>query len=239
MIRIRCPKCEALLRIDSSRLGTIVDCPRCHFRFQIAPAPASPAPSSSATRASNPSPRGNDETDGSTAIRERRNPSAIRKGEVRGPETLRRERFSEDRDEVDDEDEELERRRRRKKKKKKRRRSGGFAIDNFNMLLLAVAGVWLVFLLLAFVAPAFALVLNFVGSLVMLASVIWFLIVAFQDSATAGICSFLCGIYLIFFLITHWEEEKRPFFAWLIGLGMALSAFFVLPAEIAGPQPRR
>jgi hypothetical protein len=53
---------------------------------------------------------------------------------------------------------------------------------------------------------------------------LWFLAVAFQESPVAGLLCLLVPFYSLFYLVTHFEETKRPFFVQLAGLGMVLAA---------------
>jgi hypothetical protein len=164
------------------------------------------------------------------AIQERPKPP-VRRRSVDSDQISARPRRPVEEIEEFDEEEEVERPRRKKKKKRRRRRSSGLALDNFGIILIALAGTWVIFLMLAFLSPNFAVILGILGYLVMLVGGIWFLYVAFQESAAAGIFCFICGWYALYFLVTHWDEEKCPFFVQLIGLGMVLSSLFLLPAD--------
>lgn len=53
---------------------------------------------------------------------------------------------------------------------------------------------------------------------------IWFLIVAFKESALWGIGCFLLAPVSIVFLIKYWQDSKNPFFVQLAGLGLVLIA---------------
>jgi hypothetical protein len=77
------------------------------------------------------------------------------------------------------------------------------------------AGVALIWPPAAFVPIALGWILAMGGGL-------WFLIVAFQDSALEGLLCFLVPFYSLYYLITHFEETKRPFFVQLAGMGLAM-----------------
>ena len=58
------------------------------------------------------------------------------------------------------------------------------------------------------------------GWLTALVGGVMFLIVAFQDDVMQGILCWFVPFYSLFYLITHWEEEKVPFFIQIAGFVM-------------------
>jgi hypothetical protein len=98
-------------------------------------------------------------------------------------------------------------------------------------LIIALAGlalVWLLTLGLSFVWPAIAIVPIGLGWVAAIAGWIWFLVVAFQDSALAGVLCLVVPFYSLYYLITHFDETKMPFFVYVLGF------IFVLTGSCAG-----
>ena len=60
------------------------------------------------------------------------------------------------------------------------------------------------------------------GFLLSIVGGIWFLMVAFQDDVMQGILCWFVPFYSLFYLATHWEEEKMPFFTQLAGLALMM-----------------
>ncbi len=87
---------------------------------------------------------------------------------------------------------------------------------------LGVGGVVLLIGLGGFLYHPLALLPLLVGFLVSSVGGIWFLIVAFQDSPLHGILCFLFGPYSLFYLITHWDEEWKPFVIQMIGFALIM-----------------
>jgi hypothetical protein len=140
-------------------------------------------------------------------------------------------------DDDEDEDEGVSRRRRRaaadeeerprrrtpRRKKKRRRSSSGELFGGVSTplgVVLGVVGLCLVLAVVAIFVPAVALVPVGLGALLTLVGGVWFLIVAFSDSAVQGLLCLLIPFYNLYYLITHFEECKQPFFLQLIGVGM-------------------
>jgi len=92
------------------------------------------------------------------------------------------------------------------------------------ILALSTGGVLcLVLVVLVLFLPALVLLLLVVGYGIVVAGNIWFLVVAFQDDVIQGLLCLLIPCYSLFYLITHFEEEKTPFFVSLIGTGIVLA----------------
>jgi hypothetical protein len=66
-----------------------------------------------------------------------------------------------------------------------------------------------------------------IGWLIALAGGLWFLGVAFNDSAGRGLLCLIIPLYSLVYLISHWEDTKRPFFTQLVGTGMAMISLFM------------
>ena len=60
------------------------------------------------------------------------------------------------------------------------------------------------------------------GWLIAFAGGIWFLVVAFQDDAIQGILCLFVPFYSLIYLITHFEEVKKPFLVQVVGTALAL-----------------
>ena len=76
-------------------------------------------------------------------------------------------------------------------------------------------------------ASVLALVLVIGGSLLMFVGSLWFIVAGFAESPAWGIALLLFnGIAGLPFLLLCWDRAKAPVFAWLIGLGLVLSAIY-------------
>jgi hypothetical protein len=115
-----------------------------------------------------------------------------------------------------------------KRKKKKKRKVeepylfaglSYFAAMMLGLLLLGVAlGVGTFFLPLLFIAAVV------IGGAIALVSGILFVVNAFQDDGVgAGLCCLFIPFYGLYYLLTHWERERRPFFLYIMGF-LILSA---------------
>jgi hypothetical protein len=63
-----------------------------------------------------------------------------------------------------------------------------------------------------------AQLLIIVGYIIMAVGGIWILVIAFQDSLLWGFLCLCVPLASLVFVITHFEEAKKPFFVWLAGL---------------------
>jgi hypothetical protein len=240
MIRLDCPGCDKKLNVRDELAGRTVRCPQCKTTFR-APEPEPPdegLPEERSTarpsRKPQPQPRPQrrpiEEDEDREAITERPLPRGKRRpageDEDGDREAARRGRRRGD-DEEDFEDDEP--RRRPAPKRKKKRRGGDAAglisgIEPFYWGLIGVGVFWLLTLIPTFVWPAFSMVPLVLGWLLAVAGGIWFLMVAFQDSALAGVLCLLVPFYSLYYLITHFEETKRPFFVQLLGCLLVMTA---------------
>lgn len=132
------------------------------------------------------------------------------------------------RDEDDFEDD-RPRKRRRRRREDGERSSGTLipGLDNFVMFLLGLGLLWLVLGGVAMAVPPLAFVLYGVGLLVQIAGSIWFLVVAFKDEVMHGVLCLLCGLYMLYYLATHFDETWRPFALIVIGTVMSVTASII------------
>jgi hypothetical protein len=94
--------------------------------------------------------------------------------------------------------------------------------------MLVLGFFWLLFAVIGFVIPVLAIVLLVAGIVILLGAALWFVTVAAQEDGTqAALCVFL-PVYAIYYLCTHWDTESRPFFAYLMGVLMVLTACVLL-----------
>jgi hypothetical protein len=146
--------------------------------------------------------------------------------EEEGPrEAVRRPRRP--RDDEEDEDDEEERRprptRKRKKKKRRERRSdSGGGMSGALIALGVVAAICLVAVVVSIFVPILALVPIILGWLMAFAGGIWFLVCAFQDDVVQGLLCLFVPFYSLIYLITHFEEVKKPFLVQVIGTVLAI-----------------
>jgi hypothetical protein len=230
MIRLICPGCKKKLGIGDHLAGRVVVCPECKGKVRV-PKPEPPAEVEmleeveelEEVEAKPPRPRP------STAVKR----PAPTEDRPRPPTGIRRRPADEEdepprrkpRDEAPaEEDEDRPRRKRKRKPKRYRLKSergesnGLFGMEPFTVGLLGVGAVCVPLLLLAVFLPPVLLVTLAVGVLLMIAGGIWLLIVAFSDSPLQGVLCWFVPLYSIFYLVTHWEECKRPFFVQMVGL---------------------
>src|SRR5262249_1973391 len=104
--------------------------------------------------------------------------------------------------------------------------SDGFfaSLDTFYWVLIGLGAAGLLFGGLAFVFPPLAFVPLVLGLLAMVAGGIWFLVIAFSDEVMHGILCLLCNLYSLYYLVTHFDECKNPFFLQLAGFALYMFA---------------
>jgi hypothetical protein len=227
----RCPHCGALSRIRPEWRGLDLECPTCRRQFIVPGDPAAPA-----ARAAT----GRDRGVVTEAPVDRGSLAALRDAELfdlqaapaaplpppviaPGMSSLTVE---------------LERDRRRRSSSS--HGAGGWLIGLAATVVLLVVA-WA--LLPSTGVGVLAAVVFGTSMLLMLAGGIWMLVVAFQESPLCGLFYFIdcTNIYRIYYLITRWDETKRPFLTNLAGVGllflsgaMALSTGVL--SDVAGPR---
>ncbi len=233
MIRFQCPNCEKKLSVQDALAGRLAVCPACKQKVRI---PAAEEPEEE-EEAATEKPRARTRPKGEEIEERPRRPLRRRdeEEEEEDEQPRRRQRDEEEdeeeederprrrrRDEDDENEEEDERPRRKAKdrRKKKKRRAASGPLGMQDPYVLAVSGVLLLGLLsaiAAFFVPVLSIVPLGLGAVTAFAGGVWFLIVAFSDDPMQGILCFLCGPYSLYYLITHFEECKRPFYLQCIG----------------------
>jgi hypothetical protein len=108
-------------------------------------------------------------------------------------------------------------------------------MDPFLLILLGGGGLGLILILLGLIVPAFGYLAMAVGYMMSIVGGVWFLIIAFQDDVMSGILCLICGIYSLYYLVTHFEEEKQPFFLQLVGMGIIIGSGVTGAAHLLGP----
>lgn len=79
-----------------------------------------------------------------------------------------------------------------------------------------------------------AAIIMVIGVLVLFAGGIWMLVEAFKAGILWGLgCLLLWPVNLIF-IVTHWEEAKRPLGTWFAGLAVVFVGGFL--SGLAGAQ---
>ncbi len=113
----------------------------------------------------------------------------------------------------------------RQRKSKRRKQSMGLVmgLDGFTAALIGLGAVSLMSLVLGLIFPAASVLPLALGGVLALVGAIWFLVVAFQDSAVAGLLCFFVPFYSLYYLATHFDDEKRPFFVQLLGIILLLA----------------
>ena len=200
MLKIKCPGCEAGLRVDESKRGRTVRCPKCEHRFTV---PAPPPPE-------------DEEEEVELLVVEKPKPKKKRKSyglkdEPEAPRPMPRY----DRDDEEDEDRP---RIRRKRRGKTAVGFAGFLTAEWNLdkiVVVLVAGFWLIFTGLSLVPVIFFLGLLGLfgfGSLMLAAARIWCIAAAFSEDSTTGCLTLFFPWYGMFNI-----EDRRPLF--LFGMG--------------------
>lgn len=210
---VSCPNCLSKLRVPDTALGKKVKCPGCGGVFATALDP--------------PPPVEEDEADNGYETEQERRKRPRTEEEGPASERARSRRRTDD-----DEDDRPRRRRRdeeedeerpRKRKRKKRRASGtGFlnieGLDTPTTVILGTTAVCIVMSLTSILFPPLALIPIGVSLVMMIGGGLWFLLVAFQDSALHGVLCLCVPFYSIYYLISHLGETWKPFALNLLGV---------------------
>jgi hypothetical protein len=230
MIRLSCPKCRKGLNIADKFAGKVGACPQCKTKVRVPDLEPDEVEVIEEV-----------EEEIITDIVEDIEPEeeTPRRDRIRGKidkSEESRPRKSRSRDEEDEEDEDKPARRKRtrdeeeddepprrprsgKRRKKSRSQEG---MSPLVKALIVMGGICLLSSIVSiFLNPAmFAPII--LGMLMTAAGNIMFLIVAFSDDALQGLLCWLVPFYSLYYLITHFEEEKVPFLTSVGGLVMAM-----------------
>jgi hypothetical protein len=202
MIHFQCPKCRKKLGVKEEQAGGVGVCPECQCKFRIPAMPNTGEPASLPPRRSEP---GRQEDGPARPVRKRK-------------------RVEDDDDQPPDDDEaDRKRARKRGKKRRKRAASPSSGMPEFVVPLISLVVVALLFFGLALIWPVAALLPIGIGWLLSAVGGIWFLIVAFEDSAASGLLCLFVPFYGLYHLITHFDEEQRPFFLQLAGFLLVMT----------------
>ena len=230
MIRLRCASCNKMLSVADAHAGKLGACPHCNNKVRI-PSPddiaadvvedvsETPPPSRSERVRSSPSAKpGRHEAYEVVEAEEdveSEEESPPRRGR-RGADEETEGRPSRGKRTGDEEEDEPPRRRRSGKRRRKSGASAG--ISPLLVPGLILAGICLVLGLMAVFAPVLSIVPIGLGFVLSCVGGFWFLAVAFRDDAIQGILCWFVPFYSLYYLITHFEEEKMPFFTQMGGL---------------------
>ena len=77
-----------------------------------------------------------------------------------------------------------------------------------------------------------AIGLMILGMGITLIGGLWLLIVIFREGLLWGLGALFVPLVSLLFVVTHWEDSKRPFFSQIIGLGIMLAGVCVAPDKI-------
>jgi hypothetical protein len=232
MIRFACPRCERKLSVADTLAGRVGSCPQCGTKVRIPGAlealPADEPPPKRREAVASPPPE-------VVPVKKRRPPEVVEdvvevvppdegvRSSAPPPPRPRRRRDEDDDDRRDEDEDRPARPSGRRRKKRRRRSTSQFGgMDPFLIGLLGVGGVGLLLVILTFIFPLFGLLALGFGWLVSIAGGLWFLVLAFQDSATEGLLCMFVPFYGLYYLLTHFEEVKQPFFLNLIGVGILM-----------------
>jgi hypothetical protein len=218
MIRLTCPGCQKILAIADTLAGRVVICPGCKGKVRV-PKPGPPAPAVEALEEVEEL----EEVEDVPPARPQKTgikPAADRGG-TRRPAEEDEDRPRRRRPPEEDEDGRPRRRRRppkaRRRKLKYESGEGIFGMEPFTVVLIGLAILSLPLLALTFLVPKFGLITSIIGFLIAFPSGLWFLWVVFTESPVAGLLCLFVPFFSIYWLITHFDECKRPFFLNTIG----------------------
>ncbi len=240
MIRMKCPKCEKKLAVDDSKAGGVAACPECGQRFRIpgtrqqtpASAKSSPAAVPPVAKRRVPEPKvASSKPVKQPAARptedwehEDSSPYQVEKPvESKPPPELRQSMFTEVEEDMEMEDFGMDREyvERKKARRRQERQAELFSgVSYFKAMMYGCLFLFLLFGALAFFKPVFVIIPILVGNAVAFAAGIWFLVLAFMDDdgILPGILCLFVPFYSLYYLITRWDREWRPFVVQLMGL---------------------
>jgi hypothetical protein len=241
MIRLQCPGCRKNLGVKDELAGRLVACPQCKAKIRV-PQPEPEVDEleeveDEVAESITTSPR-----PGRRPPPPKTRPRDKEEDEEEPREAVRRSRRPRD-DEEDEEEEERPRPMRKRKKKRRERRSASSGGMGGMLIALGVgATVCLLMIVVSFFVPLLALIPMLLGWLIAFAGGIWFLVVAFQDDAIQGILCLFVPFYSLIYLITHFEETKKPFLVQVVGGVLAMGGLcaggFRGAKEAGGPYNR-
>jgi hypothetical protein len=240
MIRLCCPSCGKTIGIADANAGKVGLCPYCKNKVRIptpddAPdvleeIPEEAPPRRQRIQSSPPAKKRPQEDEDFEVVEddvEEDEPPRRPRRDVDDRIVARRDvddRIVERRrSKIEEADEDEDEPPRRKRRKKRRRRSGSSAgLSPLLIGVMVVGGIGFVCAVLSFVVPAMALVTMGLGYLLQFTGGIMFLVVAFQDDTLQGILCLFVPCYSLFYLISHFEEEKIPFLINIAGFVMVM-----------------
>lgn len=236
MIRFLCPGCEKKLTVGDDKGGKVGTCPSCKTRFQIPEAdpPVEERSEQRVTTESSSKRRSTRPSEDDAPVQRRR----LASDDDAAPPRRRPAPRDDDDDDIPDAEIDAPR---RKKKKKKRRRSSSessglpLGLDYFWLALIGLLVLGLPIIGLSLIFPPAALAGLALGGLASFVGGIWFLMIAFQDDATQGILCLLIPMYSLIYLISNFEETKRPFCLQMAGTAISVFAICAGGAMAGGP----
>jgi hypothetical protein len=259
MKRFRCPGCKDLQEYDESLAGQVFACTNCGKKVRL---PANAAPAKSATIKKDRDEEEDEEERKPARPAAKRKPVEEEEEEEERISTrpaAKRKAVEEDDGPYPDDEDEPEDRPRRKRIKKKRRGPsratsnlvklpGGFKLSPFALTLVGFGAAGVVLILIGFVfsfvfppvAAVLSILLYGMAMLLMMGGGLWMLVIAFQDDVLQGLLCLFIPFYSLFYLITHFEDCKRPFFVQLVGFALMFGAACPLACAGAGggaPMP--
>lgn len=104
--------------------------------------------------------------------------------------------------------------------KKQRSAGGGFRMPELKFNRTTISACIAVFALLTplindMLGTVVIMIVGVTWFLVMIVTSFWLIGIAFQESVLVGILFLLFGPYQLWFIITRWQETKRPMLIWL------------------------
>lgn len=70
-----------------------------------------------------------------------------------------------------------------------------------------------------------------IGSICSLIGLVWVIVIAFQNGDTVwGVVSIFCGLAAFIYGIMHFQQAKTPMIIWIVGILLAGTANFMMPA---------
>jgi len=131
---------------------------------------------------------------------------------------------------VDDLEEFTEEEERPKRRKKRRQMSTSGGIGGYTALMIAMAGICVVFTGVGVFIPMVMLVPTVIGFVIAFGAGLWLLAIPFRESAVQGLLCMFVPFYVFYYLLAHFDEMWKPFVLQLLGVAMFLGCFFLFLA---------
>jgi hypothetical protein len=90
-------------------------------------------------------------------------------------------------------------------------------MDLPSLIVMGTSVFALLLVVVSLLVPLVSLLVMLLGAAMAIVGGIWFIIVAFQDEVMHGLLCLFVPFYALYYLVTHLDTTKQPFFLQLIG----------------------